>query len=267
MLYRNTPWLVRRAPRDGAKLRLFCFPHAGAGSVIFRDWFAAFPATIDVCAVEPPGRLARRKERAYRDLGEFTQALVSELAPYLDRPFALFGYSLGSLMAFECARALRTQHGLQPANLIVAAHKAPHKPFRHRTIGHESAPVFVRELERRYGPLEPMIKADPEMLAVVVEMMRTDLGMVENYRYRADAPLACPILALGGSQDLGVDASELEAWREHTLSTCRVEWFAGGHFFLREHAARLRALVESEILCGPLFPRRGAEPPQPDAAT
>lgn len=245
---KDSPWFIRRAPRDRASLRLFLFPHAGAGSVIFHDWHADFPASIDVCAVEPPGRLVRRKERPFSDVFEFAKAFDRAVEPFLDLPFAFFGYSLGTLMAFECARLLRSRRKLTPSQLIVAAHRAPHLPSRRTQISREPRQTFVAELERRYGPFDPMLKSDPEMFDAVVDIMRVDLGMVESYKFSPEAPLNCPILAIGGTEDAGVPQSDLDGWREHTSSEFRSKSLPGGHFFLRNRGAELRALVRDQVL-------------------
>ena len=243
-----SPWIVRRAPRDRAALRLFLLPHAGAGAVIYRDWPAAFPDAIDVCAIEPPGRFARRHEPQPKDAVQFGRDLARAIAPYLDRPFAFFGYSLGALMAFECARTLRREHGAEPSYLIAAAHKAPQLRPRARPISREPSAAFVAEVERRYGPLEPMIRNDPEMLALVIEMMRVDLGMVENYRYVEEPRLNCPILALGGTEDSSVNSEELAAWSQQTSMAFRSHALPGGHFFLRSVPDELRRLVCESLL-------------------
>ena len=251
MIARNSPWIVRRAPRDRASLRLFLFPHAGAGSVIFRDWFADFPESIDVCAIEAPGRLASRKERSIGEVAEFTRAVESAIDPFLDLPCAFVGYSLGALMAFECARALRRHRKLELVHLIAAAHKAPQLPRRHAAISREPKLSFVRELERRYGPFEPVIKADPEMLDMVVEIMRVDLGMLENYRYCEEPQLACPITAVGGKEDASMIPVELEGWQAQTSGPFRSHWSPGGHFFLRDHGPALRRLVKDALQSAP----------------
>jgi medium-chain acyl-[acyl-carrier-protein] hydrolase len=247
MNVRKSPWIVQSAPRANASLRLFCLPHAGAGSVIYREWHTDFPESVDVCAIEPPGRLARRKDPSIVDATEFAEALATALEPYLDLPFAFFGYSLGALMAFECARVLRRRRKLEPSTLMFAAHKAPHMPYRQPSIRREPKVPFVRELERRYGPLEPVIKADPEMLDMIIDIMRGDLGMIEAYSYRDEQPFACPILALGGKQDVSMIPEELDGWRAQTTSAFRAEWLPGGHFFLRSHGPQLRALVRDEL--------------------
>src|SRR5262245_6312207 len=127
-------WLVRNRDTKGARVRLFCFPHAGAGAAIFRSWLKTFPPTIDVCAIEPPGRLVRRREPAPSTTGEFVNTLDAALGNQLDLPFAMFGYSLGALMAFEWCRAIRRRSGREPLRLIVAACAAPHLPPRHEPI-------------------------------------------------------------------------------------------------------------------------------------
>jgi len=247
MKSRQNPWIVRRVPRDSAAVRLFCVPHAGAGSVIYRDWFTAFPESIDVCVIEPPGRLARRREPAPTDIPQFTSAFSAALEDYLDVPFAFFGYSLGALMAFECARALRRDKQREPQALIVAAHKAPQLPLKLPPISQQSKPLFVNELERRYGPLEPAIKSEPELLDAVVDIMRVDLGMLERYQHQPEAPFSCPIVAIGGTEDTSLDAEALQAWQAHTSGAFRTEWIPGGHFFLRQHPQKLRALIQAEL--------------------
>ncbi|HKP57746.1 MAG TPA: thioesterase domain-containing protein [Polyangiales bacterium] len=247
MIARATPWIVRRNPRDRAALRLFLLPHAGAGTVIYRDWSADFPESIDVCAIEPPGRFPRRKERSIGDVFEFARSLQPALDPYLDLPFAIFGYSLGALMAFEVAREIRRQRKLEPVHLFAAAQKAPHMPYRSRAISREPTLSFVREIEQRYGSFDPLVKEDPETLAMVVDIMRADLGMLENYRYLEEEPFRCPILAIGGKDDVGILPKELEGWRIHTKGSFRADWCPGTHFFLRNHGQELRRLVRDAI--------------------
>lgn len=247
MVARATPWIVRRSPRDRAAFRLFLLPHAGAGSVLYRDWSADFPDSIDVCAIEPPGRFPRRKERSIDDVFEFARALRPALDPYLDVPFAIFGYSLGALMAFEVAREIRRHRKLEPVHLFAAAQKAPHMPYRMRAISREPKLSFVREIEERYGALEPLVKEDPETLDMVVEIMRADLGMLENYRYLEEEPFRCPMIAIGGKDDLGVFPEELEGWRIHTKGAFRAHWCPGSHFFLRNHGHELRRLVRDAM--------------------
>lgn len=245
---RVNPWLRRRArSRSAARLRLFCFPHAGAGAAIFHGWQQTFPEAIDVCALEPPGRMARHKERALHSVPEFVRALDHALDDELDLPFVVFGYSLGSLLAFEWVRSLRRRQQQAPLQLIVAASAAPQLLPYHNPIACLPAPAFLQQLEGRYGPIDPVLRSDPQLLANITGMLRNDIGMVERYQYAPEAPLPCPIVALGGSADHTITHAQLEAWRSQTTATCSVQQLPGDHFFLRTHAHELSRLVQRSL--------------------
>jgi medium-chain acyl-[acyl-carrier-protein] hydrolase len=99
-------WITRSTPKPNAPLRLFCFPYAGGGSVLFHHWGAKLPADIEICAIKLPGRENRLSEPPFVRVAPLVQALVEGLMPYLDRPFAFFGHSLGGLVSFELAHEL-----------------------------------------------------------------------------------------------------------------------------------------------------------------
>src|SRR5208337_878151 len=108
------PWISCRNPGPKTRLRLFCFPYAGAGALIFRNWSDALPRDIEVCPIQLPGRGTRLTEPPFTKLSCLVEALTRALIPLLDRPFAFFGHSLGALIGFELARQIRRQHGLHP---------------------------------------------------------------------------------------------------------------------------------------------------------
>src|SRR5262245_38688233 len=120
------PWISARPDRPEAALRLFCFPHAGASAAVFRPWIRALPKHVDLCRFEPPGRFGRPTDPAIDDMESFLNSFDGAAGQLLDRPFAVFGYSLGAIMAFEWARLVRSRRGVEPVCLIVAARGAPH---------------------------------------------------------------------------------------------------------------------------------------------
>ena len=114
-----TPWLRVLAPRPAAKMRLVCLAHAGGGPAAFRDWPAAFPEWIELVGFLPPGREGRFAEPALNTITQLADGLVAALATLDDKPVALFGHSLGGLIAFEAS------HRLKPAALIISATRIP----------------------------------------------------------------------------------------------------------------------------------------------
>lgn len=246
--YPPTPWIVRRPTGTRARLRLFCFPYAGAGAVIYNRWPSSFPPDVEVCAVEPPGRLVRHKEPSPLRMSELIAGLDDALAPYLDLPFAVFGYSMGALTGFEWCRSLRRRLQRQPQHIVVAAAGAPHLSRQFRPMAQLPQAEFLRELDERYGAIDPRIAADPELLSIVVQIMRRDLQLLEDYVHQDEPPFACPLAAIGGTADAGVPADRLTAWQHHCSVPLRTELFEGGHFFIRDHEAKLIELVR-QIVC------------------
>src|SRR5206468_11829594 len=99
-------WFSNVDVRTSPQLRLFCFPYAGAGASVFRNWKREFPQDIEICPIQLPGRESRAMERPMDSLSTIVESIVSEMTPLLHTPFAFFGHSMGALIAFETAREL-----------------------------------------------------------------------------------------------------------------------------------------------------------------
>ena len=235
-------WISFRKPGPKTRLRLFCFPYAGAGALIFRTWSDCLPADVEVCPVQLPGRGTRMVERPYTQLSPLVEALAQALAPLLDRPFAFFGHSLGALVSFELARRIRRQYGVHPVRLFVSAGRAPQ--ILHRGLPIHTLPdkEFLMELRRLNGtPSELLDHA--ELMELMLPLLRADFAVYETYQYSSEAPLNCPISAFGGLQDNKVSDSDLDAWRVQTSVSFSLRMFPGDHFFLQQPLL-LRALFQ-----------------------
>ena len=226
------------APRA---MRLFCFPYAGGGTGAFAAWRQRLPA---VCPVRLPGRESRAAEAPFDRMAPLIDALAAAIAPYLDRPFAFFGHSMGAAVAFELARQLRRLGLPQPCLLVASAARAPQFRLDYTPPPAPSEQQFLAELRRLEGlPTEAL--EDPALLAAILPALTADAALYRNYTYAADAPLACPIRAYGGSGDSNVRSEHLEAWAAQTTAPFAVRLFPGGHFFLQAgKEAVLHALAE-----------------------
>ncbi len=223
-------WFPYRVPRPEARLRLFCFPCAGQGASAFRGWQAALPTSIDVWAAQLPGRETRFAEPPFQRLDPLVKALTPRLLPHLDRPFALFGHSMGALVAFEVARRLRREHGLSPTRLTVSACAAPHLP-RAVPPAHNLPDAEFRRALRRYGGTPEAVLADEELMRLLSPLVRADLAVCETYDCAAEAPLEVPISVYGGLDDDTVWWDDLQAWREQTCGPFAIRLLPGGHFY------------------------------------
>jgi medium-chain acyl-[acyl-carrier-protein] hydrolase len=223
-------WIVRPAPRDLPRLRLFCLPCAGGTAASFRDWPRHLPPDVEVCAFELPGRGRRLIEPACDAVGELVEALAERMAPLGSSPFALFGHSMGALIAYELAKARVRRGEEEPRHLFVAASRAPQCPSRDRPVHGLPDPELIEHL-RTIGGTPDEILRNAEMVALLLPAVRADFALCESYRPLPGPRLSCPIDALGGSDDSLVSRRELLAWQEQTTGEFRLRMYDGGHFF------------------------------------
>lgn len=238
--------LVRWQPVPGAGLRLFCLPHAGGGATTYRHWAQLLAPDIEVIAIRLPGRESRLGEPPLRTIPDIVTALVTDVAPWLDRPYAWFGHSFGALIAYETCRALRQARLPAPVRLFVSGRRAPHIPSPRSPIHRASLPEFLGRLQELNGT-SPEFAEDEAALASLLPMLRADFTAVETYTYQPGPPLGCPISVFSGLDDGFVASAGLHAWQEHTSASCHVRLFRGGHFFLHESPGPLLSQIASEL--------------------
>ncbi|TDC72673.1 thioesterase II family protein [Streptomyces hainanensis] len=241
----RNPW-VYRSPTSGARTRLFCFPYAGGTAAAYRGWQEDLPGEVEVCAVEPPGRRVRHREPAIRRMPELVDAAVAGLAPLLDRPFALFGHSLGALVAYEVARALPAAGLPTPDALFLSGAAAPHLPRPGRRLSGLPDAEFLAEL-RDYGGTPTALLADPELIGLFLPTLRADFEVFETYAHQPGHVPACPTHLYGGQRDHRVIATQLRAWRALSPSVAGVRMFPGGHFYLHEDRTAVTDAVAGDL--------------------
>lgn len=227
------PWFLCPSPRHDASFRLFCLPFAGGGASIYHAWPSAFPPSIEVRAIQLPGRESRFKEPRSARVEPLATGIADALGRHLDRPFALFGYSIGALLAFEAIRELRRRGAPLPSYLFVAASHAPQYPKPHPPLAHLPREEFLERIRYYYEPSEAAWEI-PELLEVFLPILRDDAAMYDSYEYVDEPPLSCPIDAYVGSVDRGAPVAGAEAWREQTTGEFELTVFPGSHFFVQK---------------------------------
>lgn len=228
-------YLAYHKPRPHATLRLFCFPYAGGNSLIYRGWEAGLPAEVEVCPVQLPGRGNRLREPAFRNIRPLAENAARALRPLFDKPFAFFGHSMGAMIAFEIARLLRAESGPRPAHMFLSGRQAPQIPPTSAPTYDLPEPEFIEELRRLNGT-PPEVLAEPELMRLMMPLLRADFEVVETYDYREEPPLDIPFSVYGGVSDGEVSREELEGWCRQTTAPCVLRLFPGEHFFI--HTAR-----------------------------
>lgn len=240
-----TRWLVRPRPNPRAALRLVCFPYAGGSATVFRTWPDALPPEVEVLAIALPGRDARAREPLVDRLTPLVASLADAIGPELRAPFAIFGHSFGAMVAFGFAHELQRRSLAQPVHFFASARRAPQLAERVPLHG-LSGPDLLAELRRMGGTPDAVFNV-PELIDYFLPIVRADIAVSETATIGTDAPLSCPITAMGGVGDNRVSVDELDAWGAQTTGPFEREMYPGGHFFVNDDRERVLGSVSRRL--------------------
>lgn len=229
-----------------SRLRLFCLPYAGASAVIFRPWAKRLPGWIDVRPVELPGRGTRVAEMPVTDFRSLVHRLADELSPELDRPFAIFGHSLGGLIGFELACELRHRRAREPDCVFVSAVVPPDLGAPIRPLHDASTPDLLRILHR-LGGTPPEILTDANALEAYLPIVRADFELLVRYERTAPRPLDGPLIVFAGAADTFAPPRDLDGWRRHTVGPFARYVLPGDHFFLRTEETMVLSILADAL--------------------
>ena len=242
-------WLAILEPRPDAHIRLFCAHHAGGSAQYFNSWPSALSPKIEVIGVNLPGRGTRRHEPLVRDLETIVDAICNEIGQYLDRPYAMFGDSIGALICYEVIRELRRRGDALPVRLFASGMVAPHiewwdsAALLHRM---NDAALFDG-LVRDAGMLDEASLSNAELREVMIPVLRADLEVAETYRHHDEAQLSVPITASRGAEDVLLSPEQLEGWSELTSADFEHLTFPGAHFYSQQSQREVLSLIASRL--------------------
>ncbi|MEB3218791.1 MAG: thioesterase domain-containing protein [Nostocales cyanobacterium 94392] len=225
-------WISCPKPNPRATLKLFCFPCAGGTTSPYSKWHKYLPEEIEINLIQLPGRSYQIEEPLFTNFLPLIKTVTSEIKPYLNKPFAFFGHSMGATLSFEITRQLRRENHQIPTHLFVAACPAPHSPIKEPFIHQLPETEFITELQNRYNAIPQSIVNNKELMQMFLPCLRADFTMIETYMYALEKPLDCPITVFGGLQDKAISMNNLEYWCVNTNDIFKLEMFTGDHFFL-----------------------------------
>jgi medium-chain acyl-[acyl-carrier-protein] hydrolase len=243
----GSPWLISYKRNPAASVRLFCFHCAGGSASEFRSWPAHLRDKIELLAVQLPGRERRAKEAFIARVDDLAGAVVQAITPFLDKPYVVFGHSFGAIGGFEVIRELRRRGLNQPFLFIPAGRQGPHVREKKPPIASLPEDAFIEELRKDYGDHVGPVLESVELREAFIPQIHADFALSETYRFRAEQPLDCPIVAFAGVEEDDLETDELNAWSAHTKRSFHSRRFPGDHFFIRESQRLVIEAIRQEI--------------------
>jgi acyl transferase domain-containing protein/surfactin synthase thioesterase subunit len=260
-------WLIIAGQRAAPRLRLFCFPFAGGGSAVYRTWAQCIDPTIEVVAIEPPGRLGRITETPIADMQEFVEQLVPEMEELLDRPFAFFGHCLGALTMYETARRLIHTTKVRPDHLFASGARPPDRitdqgRFEERVM-HDllrlaefriSLPAYAQpddvfaQLIRHFNiQATEQLLSDPELRRLMLPVVRAEFQMATTYQFVREPPWDVPITCFAARGDPYVSRKHALGWGRFTNSRLQVHIREGAHFAVVDDVTFIHDIINREL--------------------
>jgi surfactin synthase thioesterase subunit len=243
-------WLPFRtmAGAEPARLTLYCLPHAGSGASAYRPWLGKLP-NVAVLPLQPPGRETRHREPPHRHMAP----LVAELADAVladatsqARPYAVYGHSLGALIAFELLREIRRRGQPEPVHLFVSGCVAPHCPDDLPPVRDMPRHELVTTL-RQLGGTPDWLLTDKSVVDMIEPTIRADFSVKETHTHLPQPPLHVPITALSSTNDPRASQELMAQWREQTTSDFTLHTLTGGHFAVFEQAAQTHSYLAKAL--------------------
>ncbi|WP_369166903.1 thioesterase II family protein [Streptomyces sp. R28] len=229
--------------------KLICLPYAGAGASFYRPWTALAGDTVEIVPLQLPGRERLIDEEPYRNVPQAVDGLLAELRDRLGADgtkVALFGHSLGAVLAYELAHRLAAEPGVELVHLFVSGSPEPGRG-RERRATALTDEDFLARVGEFAGYHHPALD-DPEMREMILPALRADVEMHENYVPSTDLPLNAPLTVVRGEDDDLVDYDDAESWSKvagHDFEHVEVP---GGHMYLTDAAPALVRLIVSTVL-------------------
>jgi surfactin synthase thioesterase subunit len=236
-------WFITPQPNPEAALRIFCFHDAGGNASLYQTWETMLGKNIELVSIELPGRGRRLDETPYTDVQSLVRDIKPALTALLDKPFIFFGHSMGGLVAFEIARALQASGLPVPTKLFVSSTPGL-TTYTNREVDET---LSEEDLITMFPHLDNANIGDRELQQLLINLLRSDLKLLNNYSYTTQQKLEIPIVAIHGTEDERVKREQAERWNDETISYCKVISRPGGHRYIEHDASFLTALLQEEV--------------------
>jgi medium-chain acyl-[acyl-carrier-protein] hydrolase len=230
-------------------IKLFCLPYAGGSSLIYKKWEKYLDNSIKLNMIELAGRGSRSKEPYYNSIQKAVEDIFSIVKENTDdSQYAIFGHSMGSILAYKLAAKIKDIKMKQPLHLFLSGRYPPSIKKEERNIYLLPEEEFIREVKSRGGLPEKLFRYEA-LLQKTIETLRADFKILETGGYQPIIKkLDYSISVLSGDDDSLSEESDMRIWREYTKKECSFYVFEGGHFYIHNHAEGVVSIINKTLI-------------------
>lgn len=228
-------------------LRLFWFHHAGGSGASFRSMQALMPADWQIVWVEYAGHGENAGVPAACEMAQLQADLWHSLAHLLDRPYALFGHSMGALAAFGFARNAQATGARMPCWLGASGRFAPHVASALGYYLHKLSDAALAESIAALGASALELLAGEDERRAWLDLMRADLQVCETWQPALLPRLDCALTAFIGRDDPMIKVAQMQSWQVLCNGDFELQSFDGGHFYLVARKRELAAQIVEKV--------------------
>jgi medium-chain acyl-[acyl-carrier-protein] hydrolase len=229
-------------------IKLFCLPYAGGTAMVYTRWRKYLNTSILLLPVELAGRGKRFQTPLYQSFSEAVDDLCRLIQPELEhQPYAFFGHSMGSFLAYELTRKLIALNYPEPVHLFLSGRYPPHLKKEEKIYHLLPDDEFRKEIIEM-GGTPPEVFEHQELLDIFFPILRADYKILETYESPIqETKFQCPITVLCGNQDRDVTIEEMEQWRNYTTNLVDSYQFEGGHFYINEKTEEVTQIINQHL--------------------
>lgn len=224
-------------------MNLFCFPFAGANKYSYKIFLPYVAQNIVLIPLELPGRGVRMHESLLFNISQMANDLYHKIKDDLWQPYAFFGHSMGTVLAYQVIRIILSDNQPPPVHLFVSSHRGPSVKEKERSRHLLPRNEFIQELKDMGGSPDEILNND-DLMDFYEPILKADFTAIETYVYDPSDPFDIPITVMTGLEEKITNA-EIEAWKIETNTTVVTIRFPGKHFFIFDFSKEIAEIINN----------------------
>lgn len=228
---------------------LFFLPHAGGSAKSYSSFKRFLPKELNVVPMELSGRFTRSAEPMLTDIPSCAADLIAKHSDLIkDGEYAVFGHSMGTLLASELVRQAK-ENGLgSPVHVFLSGRCAADEEITCFPDSVNASDDKIVEFFSANGLSGSSPVADEELAKILSRVLCADVRMADVFKMPASAlDFGCDITVLYGTEDVMLKGLDMNGWSRFTSKKCTVLPFSGAHFFYQQHKEEICRIIAEKL--------------------